>query len=454
MIPFLGAWACDQQRTDILTASISLLSATEILAIQASWLDDDKEPDYAVDAGVATIALKGPLTKDGGWWTRYMGGTSSTSFAEAIDAASSDPSVKAILIDCDCPGGEVLGTPAAAEAVARCQKPVLAYVSGMCCSGAYWICSQADGIYGRPESQSGNIGCYTYLTDTSEMYKRIGIKVEVFRSGDHKAVGIAGTKITDAQRTEIQKRIDGIADLFRAAVASGRRMKPEKVSAVSDGRSFLGAQAVSEGLLDGVAGHDAVMCALQNHVPGSKNKIRVEARQDPEGTSMRKPNEIWDELSASMKGFLGGAQAATDTRTAPSGGSSVTSDPEKAQLEANLQRITKERDEAMASVAAHDAALQSARATENRNAVMALVTAGKVKPGEVDAECALRAKSPEVYDATMSRAVASVLTPTTDKISGEEASDKAAAANATAEQKFLDAAAAHVKATYGLQETK
>jgi ClpP class serine protease len=79
------------------------------------------------------------LTKDGPAWY----GSNYDGIVTAAEKAAGDPDVKRIVLAVDSPGGEVIGCPEAAAALAQIAKtkPVSAVVEGCCASAAYWLTS-------------------------------------------------------------------------------------------------------------------------------------------------------------------------------------------------------------------------------------------------------------------------------------------------------------------------
>ena len=146
-----------------------------------------------------------------------------------------------------------MGTPEAAKALrlVRDVKPVMAYVDGFCDSGAYWLASQAGAIYATESADVGCIGCYMAMLDQTRALDMAGLKVELFKSGKFKGMGLPGTSLNDEQRAYLQASVDRIADQFKAAVRSGR-VKPISDEAMQ-GQSFSADQAKSIGLIDQVA---------------------------------------------------------------------------------------------------------------------------------------------------------------------------------------------------------
>ena len=150
--------------------------------------------------------------------------------------------IKAVFLDIDSPGGTVAGTPELAATVAsiNAQKPVYAFSSGLMCSAAYWIASQARAIYATPSARVGSIGVVQAVIDDTAALDAKGIKVEVFAVGKYKAMGAPGTPLTDDQRELINSNLAETAGEFHAAVlARGRSIPPEAM----EGQTFSGRQA-------------------------------------------------------------------------------------------------------------------------------------------------------------------------------------------------------------------
>ena len=116
----------------------------------AKEMGRDMKNTYAVSTrgGVAVIPVTGPLFRHANLLTAICGATSYELLAQDFNKALNDPNISAILFDVDSPGGEVNGCSELADMIykARGKKPIIAYASGSCCSGAYWIASACDKI--------------------------------------------------------------------------------------------------------------------------------------------------------------------------------------------------------------------------------------------------------------------------------------------------------------------
>lgn len=202
---------------------------------------------------IAVISATGVLAPEPGVMRRLGLDDQATlgEIGEAIDDAASDDAVKGILLLVSSPGGTVAGNFEVADQVweARLSKPVHAFISGMGLSGGYSLASQAQRLTMGEAGLAGSIGVLYTLVDTSEMDKRIGIKVHAVTTGKFKAIGEG--EITEEQLKHVQGLADAQFEVFVGKVARGRGMKAEEITALEAG-IFAGRQAVDRGLVDGI----------------------------------------------------------------------------------------------------------------------------------------------------------------------------------------------------------
>jgi signal peptide peptidase SppA len=200
-------------------------------------------PLLSVEDGIGVVSIEGPILRKPDLFARvFLGATSSEDIGDALREAGERPDIKAVFLEIDSPGGTVAGTPELAAAVAslNARKPVYAFSSGLMCSAAYWVASQARAIYATPSAQVGSIGVVQAVVDNSAAIEKAGIKVEMFSVGKYKAMGAPGTPLTDEQRELISSNLAEIAGEFHTAVlAKGRAIPAEAM----EGQTFSGRQA-------------------------------------------------------------------------------------------------------------------------------------------------------------------------------------------------------------------
>lgn len=211
----------------------------------------DPLPAPAQLGGTAVIPVKGVITSGMPTIFRAIHYADTAEIAGWVRAAAADPEVAQIVLQIDSPGGMVAGTPELAEEVAAAdlRKPVLAHSAGMMDSAAYWIASQARAVFCTPSADVGCIGVCQVNYDESAWLEEMGIKAEMFKSGDLKGAGHPAISLSDAQRAHIQSEIDAIGAQFRAAVTAKRTLvQPDSMR----GQSFIGTEAAARGLVGGL----------------------------------------------------------------------------------------------------------------------------------------------------------------------------------------------------------
>jgi len=167
-----------------------------------------------------------------------------------LEAAASDPSVKAIVIRVDSPGGGVTGSAQIYEAVLALDKPVVVSMAGTAASGGYYISAPADYIFARPDTLTGSIGVISTFINAEELLDNLGVQETVIATGDNKDFGSYFNDLTQEQ-VEIWRSITNeLFDEFVRVVAEGRDMSEADVRELADGRVYSGRQALANGLID------------------------------------------------------------------------------------------------------------------------------------------------------------------------------------------------------------
>ncbi len=215
----------------------------------------------------------------------------SRTLAGALNAATEDGDIKAIVVRVESPGGSAAASDeiwrAMREAAAR--KPVVASLANVAASGGYYIAAGADRIVAEPNTLTGSIGVVLVKPDISGLLERLGVSTETITRGRYARL-LDLTKGLDEQEIAIvRERMEDIYGLFLTRVSTGRDMSHAEVDAVGAGRVWTGAQALERGLIDELGGlHDAIRTAAA--AAGINDPDRVSIVHYP------KPGDITEEL--------------------------------------------------------------------------------------------------------------------------------------------------------------
>lgn len=209
---------------------------------------------YRTKNGTAIISIVGSLVNRGAWIGSSSGMTSYEGISHQLASAARDSSIKSILLDIDSPGGEAVGAFEVGALVRKIdgEKPVTAFVNGMCCSAAYAIGSGARRIEAGSTALVGSIGVVMMHTDQSARMHQMGVKPTFIFAGAHKVDGNPFEPLSQSVKSDMQAEVDKFYDLFVGHVAAGRKGLSAKAVRETEARTFIGSDAVERKLVDAI----------------------------------------------------------------------------------------------------------------------------------------------------------------------------------------------------------
>ena len=208
---------------------------------------------------IAVIPINGIITVSGDGIGFNVEGTSSSEIVSFIEKANKNPSVKAIILEINSPGGTAVASREVAETVKNSGKPVVSWIREVGASGAYWIASSSEVIVADPLSITGSIGATGSYLQFSELFEEYGITYERLTSGKFKDTGNSFTALTSEERKLLQSKIDQIHEVFVDEVAANRNLARDKVGRLATGEFYLGKEAKELGLVDYLGGKETAV---------------------------------------------------------------------------------------------------------------------------------------------------------------------------------------------------
>lgn len=188
--------------------------------------------------------------------TDWMNGTvylgSETLVKQLMDARR-DPSIKAIVLRVDSPGGEGTASDLIWREVKRTKesgKPIIVSMGDVAASGGYYISCFADWIIANPGTITGSIGVLGGKLVLEKTYEKLELNSEIIKKGEHADAFSSSRRFTEEERKIYQENIDYFYRSFVKKVAEGRNLSFEKVDEVAQGRIWTGIQAKERGLVD------------------------------------------------------------------------------------------------------------------------------------------------------------------------------------------------------------
>jgi protease IV len=194
-----------------------------------------------------------------------------------------NPTVRAVVMRINSPGGVVAPTQELHDAVVRLRqagKPVVASLGSVAASGGYYVAVACDQIYANPGTLTGSIGVIMQLANLEQLMKKVGVDYVVVKAGQFKDLGNVARPMTPDERRVMQALLDDVHGQFIGAVAEGRKLTREEVARFADGRVFSGVQAKELRMVDALGGlEDAVLAAGKlAGIPGTPSVLQPRRR--------------------------------------------------------------------------------------------------------------------------------------------------------------------------------
>jgi protease-4 len=179
----------------------------------------------------------------------------STHHNKHLSAYFKDPSIKAILLKIECPGGAA-GTSQAIyneikELKKEYPKPVIALIENVCASGGYYIACASDHIIASGSATVGSIGAYLPLSfQLKEFIEQYKVHYAPVKAGRYKTVGDPFVDRTPEETALLQGMLNDTYAQFSTDVATARKLSLKEITQWGEGKVFSGRQALALGLID------------------------------------------------------------------------------------------------------------------------------------------------------------------------------------------------------------
>jgi protease-4 len=208
----------------------------------------------ALGEKVAVIRVDGLIVAGSSYGMFSTAVASSERIGDFIQRAGKDKTVKAIVLRLNSPGGSPAGAQEIYQELMRARKkwgkPIIASMGDVAASGGYYVACGADRIVANASTITGSIGVIYSQSDLSELFRKIGYRQEVLKSGKFKDLGSYSRPLAPEERRIVRDLIEDTFEQFVKAVAQGRGLSERRVRSLADGRVFTGRQALKLKLVD------------------------------------------------------------------------------------------------------------------------------------------------------------------------------------------------------------
>ena len=242
--------------------------------------------------------------------------------ARALLKGIAENDIKALVVRVDSPGGSVTASERIRTAILQAKAkgiPVIVSMGSVAASGGYWVSTPGDRIFAEPATITGSIGVFGLIPTFENSLAKIGVTTDGVHttplSGQPDV--LAGTNAeTDAV---LQASVEDIYRDFIARVAEARKMTPQRVDQIAQGRVWDGGTALQLGLVDQFGGlQDAIRYAAtaakldpaQVHAvyfekePGWEAKLAEMFAPGDEDDAEAAPSGLFGMIAAEQRGTL------------------------------------------------------------------------------------------------------------------------------------------------------
>jgi protease-4 len=178
-------------------------------------------------------------------------------YARQIRKLKLDPSVKAIVLRVNSPGGSGFASEQIYRELKSAEetKPVVVSMGGYAASGGYYISTASKRIFAEPTTITGSIGVFGLEVNFEKIAADNGITTDSVTTTNPLATLFNPIKQkSDADLAILQKAVDRFYDQFLDRVSQGRQIEVAQVNEIAQGRVWSGSEAARLKLVDEIGG--------------------------------------------------------------------------------------------------------------------------------------------------------------------------------------------------------
>jgi protease IV len=195
-----------------------------------------------------------------------------------------DRSIKGILLRVNSPGGAVVPSQEMYEEVRKTResgKPVIVSMGSLAASGGYYVSCGGSRLVANRGTLTGSIGVIGQFYQFQEAMNKLGIGSKTIKSGKLKDAGSQTQAMSREAEAYFQSLMDEVHQQFMTVVERERKLGPDRILELADGRVFTGEQAVKLGLVDTLGTYeDAINIAAKLcGISGEPSLVRERERR-------------------------------------------------------------------------------------------------------------------------------------------------------------------------------
>lgn len=202
---------------------------------------------------IAVVYAVGAITSGEDQFDALEGKTmGAKSMSKVLEEVGNDKSVKGVIVRIDSPGGDAFASDEIWRDMVGLgkKKPLVISMSDTAASGGYYIAMTGDPLVAEPGTLTGSIGIVYGKLNLKGLYDKMGITKEILARGKFSEMDSDYHSYTPDERERVRALMGDFYSKFVGKVAAARKMTPDAVDKIAQGRVWTGEQAKGNGLVD------------------------------------------------------------------------------------------------------------------------------------------------------------------------------------------------------------
>lgn len=213
----------------------------------ANWLEANPAPKSGDAIGVITVA--GEIV-DGKAGPGTAGGDTVSAL---LLKGLAEKKLKALVVRVDSPGGSALASERIRQAILQAKGqglPVVVSMGSLAASGGYWVSTPGDVIFAEPNTITGSIGIFGIIPTFENTLAKIGVTSDGVKTTPLTGQPDFYAGINEPTARILQSGIEQGYRRFVGLVSQSRKLTPQRVDEIGQGRVWDGGTARQLGLVD------------------------------------------------------------------------------------------------------------------------------------------------------------------------------------------------------------
>ena len=240
------------------------------------------------------------------------GVAASDTIAALIERAAADDDIKALVVRIDSPGGSVTASEDIRQALLTAKAdgiPIVASFGPVAASGGYWVATAADTIVAQPSTITGSIGVFAVLPTFQNTLADLGISTDGAQTTPYSGAPDLLAGLTPATEEMLQLSVEDIYRRFVGIVADARKMPPERVDEIGQGRVWSGGAARQLGLVDRFGTLDDAIAVAEAAAGFDTGSLRRVTIKEPVPVALQILRDLMADSAGTPAGLRGGTAA-------------------------------------------------------------------------------------------------------------------------------------------------